>query len=57
LLSELTFTEMAPSSAVPSTQGPAPVSEMQPAFAGFWVSVPSAARSNTATALLPKDAT
>jgi hypothetical protein len=30
---------------------------MQSAGAGFWVRVPSAARSNTATALLPKDAT
>ena len=55
--SGLTVTERVPPRALPSVQSPPlPVSEMQPARPAFWVSVPSAARSNTATASLPSDA-
>ena len=55
--SGLTATDRGVNRAVPSAQGPAPVSEMQPAVPAFWVSVPSAARSNTATPRGPSPVT
>ena len=52
------LTELTPPRALPSAHSPPlPVSEMQPAIPAFWVSAPSAARSNTATASLTSDAT
>ena len=46
------MTEVAPLSALPLTQLPEPLFEMQPAVPAFWVRVPSVARSKTATAAL-----